>query len=175
MTTINAMSAYNLCAPGDTTCAAGSLVQLKTLQADLKAKGMTLADTERIGLNSYIAEAEFKLGNVYGGLTAAAMGATGAKGNEAGNAQGAPLGRGATGRTAPRNIKEKFAMDEALSAPNSGFEIPIVLSDSRWPASEGWVKIRKNVNGIEIHYVKNKVSGAVDDLSLEIKSCESYL
>lgn len=65
----------------------GSLVQMKALQADLKAKAMTLADTERIGLNSYIANAEKSLGNPYAALNAIEMGATGARASETGNAQ----------------------------------------------------------------------------------------
>jgi hypothetical protein len=86
LTTINAINAYNRCAGGDTGCVAESLVQMQALQTDLKARGVKLEDTERIGLNSYIASAQAALGNGYGALSAAAMGVGGARANEAGNA-----------------------------------------------------------------------------------------
>lgn len=101
MTTINVINAYSQCAGGDTSCVAESLVQMKALQADLKTKGVKLEDSERIGLNSYIAGAEAALGNGYGALSAAAMGAAGAKGNEAGNAQGPASHVSGTGGTTP--------------------------------------------------------------------------
>ncbi|MGF6525216.1 ribonuclease domain-containing protein [Variovorax sp. PvP013] len=87
LTTINAINAYNRCAGGDTGCVAESLVQMQALQTDLKARGVKLEDTERIGLNSYIASAQAALGNGYGALSAAAMGVGGARANEAGNAE----------------------------------------------------------------------------------------
>jgi hypothetical protein len=39
----------------------------------------------------------------------------------------------------------------------------ITLNDPRWPASQGWVKVQQIENGITIHYVRNTVTGAVDD------------
>lgn len=39
---------------------------------------------------------------------------------------------------------------------------PIMMNDPRWLASEGWVKMSNNVNGIEIHFVYNKITGAFD-------------
>jgi hypothetical protein len=170
MTTINVLNAYNQCGAGDSTCVAGSLVQMKALQADLKAKGIGLENTERIGLNSYIASAELELGNGYGALSAAAMGAAGARGNEAGNAGGSnavPLGRGSRGRSEPTNLKEQFALEQALSSPSSGIKLQTPMTDPRWPASEGWVKMAQNVNGTEIHYVLNTKDGSVDDFKFK--------
>jgi filamentous hemagglutinin len=37
------------------------------------------------------------------------------------------------------------------------------MTDARWPAEDGWVKMSQNINGTEIHYVRNTVTGAVDD------------
>jgi len=37
------------------------------------------------------------------------------------------------------------------------------MNDSRWPAADGWVKMAQNINGVEIHYVRNTITGAVDD------------
>lgn len=75
-----------------------------------------------------------------------------------------PLGRGSTGDTVAQSLKEKLAMDEAMSNPSAGREITnIILKDERWPATEGWIKMKNNVNGVEIHYVMNKITGHVDD------------
>jgi filamentous hemagglutinin len=42
------------------------------------------------------------------------------------------------------------------------------MTDSRWPATDGWVKMAQNVNGVEVHYVKNTVTGAVDDFKFAV-------
>ena len=39
----------------------------------------------------------------------------------------------------------------------------LAMNDSRWPAADGWVKMAQNINGVEIHYVRNTITGAVDD------------
>ncbi len=41
------------------------------------------------------------------------------------------------------------------------------MSDPRWLAEEGWVKMQHNVKGIVIHYVYNPLSGAVDDFKFK--------
>ncbi len=41
------------------------------------------------------------------------------------------------------------------------------MTDSRWPATDGWVKMRHNVNGVEIHYVRNTRTGEVDDFKFK--------
>jgi hypothetical protein len=70
---------------------------------------------------------------------------------------------GSTGRTVAESLKERLAMDEAMSNPAAGTRLPITMTDARWPAADGWVKMSQNVNGIEIHYVQNTTTGAVDD------------
>jgi hypothetical protein len=68
-----------------------------------------------------------------------------------------------TGRTTPRNLTEKLAMEAVMSNPNAGVVLPITMKDPRWPASEGWVKMAQNVNGVEIHYVHNTKTGLFAD------------
>lgn len=69
------------------------------------------------------------------------------------------MGRGSTGRTTPNNLQEQLAIKEVLSDPLKGAkELPITMTDKRWLASDGWVKMSRNVNGVEIHLIhyKNK-------------------
>ncbi len=79
----------------------------------------------------------------------------------------APLGLGSTGRAVPNNLQEQLALQQAMSNPAAGVQSPIPLGDSRWPAADGWVKMPQNVNGVEIHYVRNVNSGAVDDFKFK--------
>jgi filamentous hemagglutinin len=64
---------------------------------------------------------------------------------------------------APANLTDKLAMEEAMSNPAAGLEIAVEMTDWRWQGSSGWVKMTQNVNGVEIHYVRNTLTGAVDD------------
>jgi filamentous hemagglutinin len=70
---------------------------------------------------------------------------------------------GSTGRTVPENLNEQLAMQEAQSDPAAGTRLPITMTDPRWPAPLGWIKMARNINGTEIHYVYNTISGAADD------------
>jgi len=70
---------------------------------------------------------------------------------------------GSTGRTVPGDLNEQLAMEQAVSNPAAGTRLPITMTDARWPAAEGWVKMSQNINGTEIHYVQNTITGAVDD------------
>ncbi|MPQ69198.1 MULTISPECIES: filamentous hemagglutinin N-terminal domain-containing protein [unclassified Pseudomonas] len=79
----------------------------------------------------------------------------------------APLGLGSTGRSAPNSLSEQLAMAEAMSNPAAGRPLPVPMTDSRWPAQDGWVKTAQNVNGVEIHYVRNSITGAVDDFKFK--------
>ena len=77
-------------------------------------------------------------------------------------------GRGSTGRTVPVNLKEQIAMKEVKSNPlkdatDLSASGKFVMNDVRWPASEGWVKMSKNVNGVEIHFLYNKIKHVFDD------------
>lgn len=74
-----------------------------------------------------------------------------------------PLGLGSTGRVTPANLTEQLAMEEVRSNP-AGVQLRnITMSNSRWPAADGWAKMQQIVNGVNIHYVENTVTGAVDD------------
>lgn len=76
-----------------------------------------------------------------------------------------PLGRGSTGRTKPKDLNEQLALMEVLTSLDTGKILPLRkgMTDPRWPSEEGWVKMTKNVNGIEIHYLKNNKTGQFDD------------
>ena len=75
---------------------------------------------------------------------------------------------GSTGRTEAATLREKLAMDQAMSRPSSGTVLNgISMRDVRWPASRGWVKMTQNVNGIEIHYVYNPTTGMADDFKFK--------
>ncbi len=41
------------------------------------------------------------------------------------------------------------------------------MNDSRWPASQGWVKMEQKINGVNVHYVMNKLTGAVADFKFK--------
>ncbi|HFT7228016.1 TPA: hemagglutinin repeat-containing protein [Enterobacter chengduensis] len=78
-----------------------------------------------------------------------------------------PLGRGSTGRTTPNSLGEKLSMEQAMSNPTAGRQLPIPMTDPRWPRSEGWVKMAQNINGVEVHYVRNTKTGQVDDFKFK--------
>ena len=91
----------------------------------------------------------------------------GAKGVEIPPSANKPLGLGSTGRSTPANLNEKLAMEQAISNPAAGRPLPVPMTDSRWPATDGWVKSAQNINGIEIHYVRNSITGAIDDFKFK--------
>jgi len=108
--------------------------------------------------------------------------ADGARGvsNLAGGVPGAriqPLNRGSTanlsnGTTLPRNLREQLGVEQAISNPELGTQLPLRMTDPRWPGSEGWVKMQQIVASggqggpINVHYVLNSTAGAVDDFKI---------
>ena len=55
-------------------------------------------------------------------------------------------------------------MKQAKSDPSAGTKITnITMNDARWPANQGWVKMRQNINGVEVHYNLNTKTGATAD------------
>ena len=81
-----------------------------------------------------------------------------------------PLGRGSTGRTTANTQVEADSMKKVIGNPQNGFDLSkkgLNMTDPRWPASEGWVKMTQNVDKVEIHYVYNKITGAVDDFKFK--------
>ena len=78
-----------------------------------------------------------------------------------------PLGLGSTGRTAPASLTEQLAMTQVRSNPG-GVVLPVRMTDPRWPATDGWIKMAQNVNGVDIHYVRNTITGAIDDFKFVV-------
>ena len=78
------------------------------------------------------------------------------------------IGRSNMATTEPRNLKKKLAMESVLKDPLSGAkQLRIPMTDKRWPGELGWVKMAKNVNGVEIHYVYNKNTQQFDDFKFK--------
>ena len=78
------------------------------------------------------------------------------------------ISRGSTGRTQPLNLREQLAMEQVKSNPFAGTPLSKVpMNDSRWPASEGWIKMQQIVptsqGNINIHYVYNQALKIFDD------------
>ncbi|WP_437779221.1 RHS repeat-associated core domain-containing protein [Sorangium sp. So ce1097] len=92
----------------------------------------------------------------------------------------APLGRGSTadlakGTTLPRNLREHLALEQAMSSPTAGEPlVRLKMTDPRWPASDGWVKMQQMVNPgggegrINVHYLWNRITGEVDDFKIVV-------
>ena len=78
-------------------------------------------------------------------------------------AQVSASGQRSRGRTLPQNLREQIAMRSVMLNPRFGRPLPIEMSDPRWLASQGWVKMSQNINGAEIHYVYNTKTHMVDD------------
>jgi RHS repeat-associated protein len=116
--------------------------------------------TTRGCLGGAAAGAATAVGGYYAGSALGWWGAS-AGGGAAGQRVGNSLG--STGRTIPANLAEKTAMQKAMLNPTAGHRLPITMKDPRWPADEGWVKMAQNIDDVEIHYVYNTVTGAVDD------------
>ncbi len=78
-----------------------------------------------------------------------------------------PLGRGSTGRTVAKNLKEQLAMEQAMANPSMGRQLEVPMTDPRWLGSDGWVKMAQNVNDVEIHYVFNTITRMFDDFKFK--------
>ncbi len=75
-------------------------------------------------------------------------------------------GKGSTGRTLANSLKEQEAMRKVLTEPNVGTNLNqkgLTMSDPRWPATDGWIKMARNINGVELHWLKNSITGFFDD------------
>lgn len=78
-----------------------------------------------------------------------------------------PLGLGSTGRVEPANLGEQLAMTSVRAEPGGSVLRRVEMSDPRWLASDGWVKMQQIENGVNIHYVRNTLTGAVDDFKFK--------
>lgn len=86
--------------------------------------------------------------------------------------KGSSVGSESTGRTTPNNLNEQLAMDQVKSNPMDGAkQVPIKLNDSRWPSSDGWVKMEnavKTSNGnVTVHFNYNTKTGAFADFKFK--------
>ena len=71
-------------------------------------------------------------------------------------------------RWIPNNLKESLAMETVLSNPSGKTIVGRdLMKDSRWLGSDGWVKKAQNVNGVEIHYNYNEITGKFDDFKFK--------
>ena len=87
-------------------------------------------------------------------------------------------GRGSTadprkGTFSPRNLRERLAVDQAMSKPTTGRVLPLELGDKRWEAKDGWVKMQQTIapsdgqKPVVVHYVRNTRTGQVDDFKIK--------
>ena len=74
-----------------------------------------------------------------------------------------------TGRYETRTLKEKLALEEAFMSPHKGQTINIVMNDPKgnWYAAHGWVKMRQNINGVEVHYIRNLKTGQATNFKVK--------
>ena len=78
------------------------------------------------------------------------------------------ISRGSTGRTIPYNLREQLGMQEVKSNPlRQASRLPVRMTDPRWPEAEGWIKMARNVNGVEIHFVYNTRYKIFDDFKFK--------
>ena len=84
-------------------------------------------------------------------------------------------GKGSTGRVEAQSKKEQAAMKEVFKDPLKGakdlstLKKPIIMNDTThgWLAKDGWVKMARNVNGVEIHFNYNTKTGVFDDFKFK--------
>lgn len=82
-------------------------------------------------------------------------------------------GKWSTGRTISNSLKEQMVMHQVRSAPLDGatdmskLKNPVIMTDSRWSASEGWIKMGNNANGVEIHFVYNEITNVFGDFKFK--------
>ena len=84
-------------------------------------------------------------------------------------------GRGSTANAAkstfqPRNLREKLAIEQVKSNPDGIRVKKVPMTDTRWPAYKGWVKMEQIVKPggkrIIVHYVRNILTGEFDDFKI---------
>ncbi|MCU5684007.1 hypothetical protein OCF64_19465 [Bacillus wiedmannii] len=62
----------------------------------------------------------------------------------------------------------QLAMKEVKSNPQDK-EIRVPMTDPKWSKEDEWVKMAHNVNGVEMHYVKNTKTSEFDDFKFKDK------
>jgi hypothetical protein len=75
-----------------------------------------------------------------------------------------------TGRTVPNSLKEKLAMEQVMANPMGSTPPgmpPMSDTKNNLFAADGWVKRTQRVNGVEIHYVDNTLTGQMVDFKFK--------
>ena len=79
------------------------------------------------------------------------------------------MSRGSTGTTTPNSLNQQLSMQQVRSNPLQGAtQLPITMTDPRWPATQGWVKMQQIINHSDgtrttIHFVYNAGRQLFDD------------
>lgn len=81
------------------------------------------------------------------------------------------VSKGSTAIKQASNLTQKLSIEQVRSMPEKGEIIKnIIMNDSRWLASDGWVKMQQFVSTsqgkIVIHYVYNTVIKIADDFKI---------
>jgi hypothetical protein len=74
------------------------------------------------------------------------------------------------GSTLPQNLRQQLAVKQAVSNPTAGIPMNnIKMNDPRWPAAQGWIKMRQSIDPggrqgpINVHYLYNTITKMVAD------------
>jgi RHS repeat-associated protein len=83
-------------------------------------------------------------------------------------AETAAVGLGITGTKEAATIAERLAIEAAEANPAVGKVLQTTLKDSRWPSSQGWVKMEsRSPGGVVVHWVRNTITGEAKDFKLK--------
>jgi filamentous hemagglutinin len=132
------------------------------------------------GMGNNIANAwnsgSYGQGNVIGNTTIAAASLAVPFAKSAPAAGYTMANRGSTALTAANsssvmNLRQQLAIEQAMSRPMAGKPVPISLKDTRWPASEGWMKMEQIIypggDPVKVHYNLNKTLQLMDDFKIK--------
>jgi hypothetical protein len=76
----------------------------------------------------------------------------------------------AKGTSLAQNLNQQLAIESAEADPKAGTELQITMTDPRWPASQGWVKMEQifptSTGRIIVHYVYNQNTGQSADFKI---------
>jgi len=76
----------------------------------------------------------------------------------------------AKGTSLAQNLNQQLAIESAEADPKAGTQLPITMTDPRWPASQGWVKMQQifptSTGPINVHYVYNPNTGQSADFKI---------
>lgn len=61
------------------------------------------------------------------------------------------MGSSRGARTMPANLREQELLYEVWSTPSDGKAGIVPMTDKRWPAADGWLKMSRYEDGVEIH------------------------